>query len=131
MLLTLRAYWSDKHRFADFFHAVLFDGEEALSPDELQEMDSTYAEVITAKGKSSSVARYRDVVKMATYGFKSMFKECLKNRIIPFIITEELKMFYYRGLNEWKNESGYLLDTYLTAQEQFRAVMQYFRIEEE
>ena len=44
-----------------------------------------------------------------------MFKECLKYNIVPFIIEENLKMFYYRGLKEWYNEKGYLTDTCLTA----------------
>lgn len=57
-----------------------------------------------------------------------LFKECLRNNIVPFIITDDLKMFYYRGLHEWKTERGYLLDTCLTAQDQFKAVMDYFRI---
>lgn len=57
-----------------------------------------------------------------------LFKECLRNSIVPFIITDDLKMFYYRGLHEWKTERGYLLDTCLTAQDQFKAVMDYFRI---
>ena len=45
-----------------------------------------------------------------------MFKECLKYNIVPFIIEDNLKMFYYRGLKEWNNEKGYLTDTCLTAQ---------------
>ena len=44
-----------------------------------------------------------------------MFKECLANGLVPFIITDELKMFYYRGLQEWGRVRGYLLDTCLTA----------------
>lgn len=58
-----------------------------------------------------------------------LFKECLRNHIVPFIITDELKMFYYRGLHEWKSEPGFLTDTCLTAQDQFKIVMEYFRIE--
>ena len=46
-----------------------------------------------------------------------MFKECLKYNIVPFIIEDNLKMFYYRGLKEWNNEKGYLTDTCLTAQD--------------
>ena len=57
-----------------------------------------------------------------------LFKECLRNNIVPFIITDDLKMFYYRGLHAWKSERGYLLDTCLTAQDQFKSVMEYFRI---
>lgn len=57
-----------------------------------------------------------------------VFKECLKNNIVPFIITEQTKLFYYRGLKEWNNERGYLRDTCLTAQDQFKLVMDYFKI---
>lgn len=57
-----------------------------------------------------------------------MFKECLKHGIVPFIITEDLKMFYYRGLQEWPRVPGYLTDTCLTAQDRYKEVLQYFRI---
>ncbi|MCR5761005.1 MAG: Fic family protein [Sphaerochaetaceae bacterium] len=48
-----------------------------------------------------------------------MFKECLRNNIVPFIITEELKMYYYRGIRNWATEKEYLRDTCLTAQDYF------------
>ena len=57
-----------------------------------------------------------------------MFKECLKYNIVPFIIEDNLKMFYYRGLKEWDNEKGYLTDTCLTAQNRYKAYLDYFRI---
>lgn len=57
-----------------------------------------------------------------------MFKECLKNNIVPFIIDESLKMFYYRGLSEWNNEKGYLTDTCLSAQDKFKTYLEYFNI---
>ena len=57
-----------------------------------------------------------------------IFKECLKNNIIPFIIEDELKMYYYRGLKEWNTEKGYLTDTCLSAQDKFKKVLEYFRI---
>ena len=57
-----------------------------------------------------------------------MFKECLANGIVPFIITDELKMFYYRGLREWERVDGYLTDTCLTAQDQYKALLDYFKI---
>ena len=57
-----------------------------------------------------------------------MFKECLKYNIVPFIIEENLKLFYYRGLKKWYNEKGYLTDTCLTAQDQYKAYLDYFRI---
>lgn len=57
-----------------------------------------------------------------------LFKECLRHHIVPFIITEELKMFYYRGMQQWGQTNGFLTDTCLTAQDQYKAVMDYFRI---
>ena len=58
-----------------------------------------------------------------------MFKECLANGHVPFIITDELKLFYYRGLQKWPQVRGYLLDTCLTAQDNYKAVLDYFKIE--
>lgn len=57
-----------------------------------------------------------------------LFKECLRNNIVPFIIEDDIKMFYYRGLKEWKNERGYLRDTCLSAQDKFKKYLDYFRI---
>lgn len=57
-----------------------------------------------------------------------MFKECLANGIVPFIITEELKLFYYRGLKEWGHVNGYLTDTCLTAQDYYKKLLDYFKI---
>lgn len=57
-----------------------------------------------------------------------MFKECLANAYVPFIITDELKMYYYRGLSEWSHIRGYLTDTCLTAQDNYKSVLDYFRI---
>lgn len=58
-----------------------------------------------------------------------MFKECLANNIVPFIIDEDLKLFYYRGLQEWSHIKEYLLDTCLTAQDNYKDILQYFEIE--
>ncbi len=57
-----------------------------------------------------------------------LFKECLRWKIVPFIISDELKFFYYRGLREWKSERGYLRDTCLTAQDSFKKTLDYFEI---
>lgn len=57
-----------------------------------------------------------------------LFKECLRYNIVPFIIDEELKLFYYRGLYEWRQERGYLIDTCLAAQDQFKKYLDYFRV---
>ena len=60
-----------------------------------------------------------------------MFKECLKHNIVPFIITEELKMYYYRGIKNWKDEHGFLRDTCLTSQDAMKATLDYFGIKYE
>ncbi len=57
-----------------------------------------------------------------------LFKECLRNGIVPFIISDDLKMFYYRGLQNWPSEKGYLRDTCLTAQDQFKKTLDYFSV---
>ena len=57
-----------------------------------------------------------------------MFKECLKYNIVPFIIEDNLKLFYYRGLKEWNKEKGFLTDTCLTAQDRYKKYLDYFRI---
>lgn len=57
-----------------------------------------------------------------------LFKECLRNGIVPFIISDDLKMFYYRGLQNWPSEKGYLRDTCLTAQDQFKKILDYFSV---
>ncbi len=57
-----------------------------------------------------------------------MFKECLANGQVPFIITEDLKLYYYRGLREWNHIRGYLLDTCLAAQDNYKALLDYFKI---
>lgn len=60
-----------------------------------------------------------------------MFKECLKYNIVPFIIEDNLKLYYYRGLREWNQEKGYLTDTCLAAQDKYKTYLDFFRIEHE
>ncbi len=57
-----------------------------------------------------------------------MFKECLKNNVVPFIIEDEYKFFYYRGLSEYLKTKGYLLDTCLAAQDKYKLILDYFKI---
>lgn len=57
-----------------------------------------------------------------------MFKECLANGIVPFIITEDLRLFYYQGLQQWNQVQGFLRDTCLTAQDDYKSILDYFRI---
>jgi Fic family protein len=58
-----------------------------------------------------------------------MFKECLANNVVPFIIEEDLKLFYYRGLREWEKEKNNLMDTCLTAQDNYKTILNYFEID--
>lgn len=57
-----------------------------------------------------------------------MFRECLRFGFVPFIITDELKIFYYRGLHNWPRIKDYLMDTCLTAQDNFKILLHKFRI---
>lgn len=57
-----------------------------------------------------------------------MFRECLRFGHVPFIITDELKMFYYNGLRNWPTIKGYLMDTCLSAQDNFKILLDKFRI---
>ena len=58
-----------------------------------------------------------------------MFKECLANNIVPFIIDESLKFYYYRGLKEWTTERGYLLDTCRSGQDLYKHFLDYFKVD--
>ncbi|GEM_PF-6192 len=57
-----------------------------------------------------------------------LFKECIKYNIVPFIIDDEHKMFYYRGLSNWTDERGFLRETCLSVQDKFKEDMDYFKI---
>ena len=56
------------------------------------------------------------------------FKECLRFNIVPFIIEDSKKMFYYRGLKEWNSEQGFLIETCLDGQDTYKALLKYFDI---
>ena len=113
-------------------------GNETTAPEDVhREIKALFKEYNGKKRKS-----FEDIIDLhqrfeAIHPFQDgngrvgrlvMFKECLANGYVPFIITEELKMFYYRGLREWNNVRGYLLDTCLTAQDNYKAVLDYFKI---
>lgn len=57
-----------------------------------------------------------------------LFWQCLQNGIVPFIITDKLRLYYYRGIQNWGEANGYLRDTCLTAQDQYTALLDYFKI---
>lgn len=106
--LTLKSGTSDSRK--DWFAA----GDYKKLPNEVGGMDTALPEEVASKMKAL----------LTTYNVK----EDLKYNIVPFIIEDNLKMFYYRGLKEWDNEKGYLTDTCLTAQDRYKAFFDYFRI---
>ena len=127
-------------------------GEYKKLPNEVGGIDTTLPEEVHTEVKALLVwynslenVTFEDIVEFhvrferihpfqdgnGRVGRLIMFKECLKHNIVPFIIDEEHKLFYYRGLKEWQSERGYLMDTCLSAQDQFRAVLKYFRIDVE
>lgn len=86
----------------------------------------TLADIIDFHVRFESIHPFQD--GNGRVGRLIMFKECLRNNIVPFIISDDKKMFYYRGLNEWRAERGFLTDTCLVAQDQFKKYLEYFRI---
>lgn len=88
--------------------------------------EKTLTEIIDFHYRFESIHPFQD--GNGRVGRLIMFKECLRNGIVPFIIGDNVKMFYYRGLHEWQTEKGYLIDTCLSAQDQFKKYLDYFRI---
>ena len=84
----------------------------------------TIKEIIGFHYKFESIHPFQD--GNGRVGRIIMFKECLKNNIIPFIIQDADKLFYYRGLKEYKTEKGYLVDTCLNAQDQYTKMIEYY-----
>ena len=124
-------------------------GDYKKLPNEVGGMDTTIPEEVADKMKillmeynAKDAKTFEDILDLhvkferihpfqdgnGRIGRLIMFKECLKNNIVPFIVDDNLKMFYYRGLKEWANEKGYLTDTCLTAQDKYKAYLDYFRI---
>lgn len=88
--------------------------------------EKTFADILDFHVKFERIHPFQD--GNGRIGRLIMFKECLKYNIVPFIVDDNLKMFYYRGLKEWDNEKGYLMDTCLSAQDKYKAYLYYFRI---
>lgn len=103
------------------------DKMKALLTEYNGKEEKTFEDVLDFHVKFERIHPFQD--GNGRVGRLIMFKECLKYNIVPFIIEDNLKMFYYRGLKEWNNEKGYLTDTCLTAQDKYKAYLDYFRIE--
>ncbi len=113
-------------------------GEETVLPQDVQKR----MKALLAEYNANKKASFDDILDFhvqferihpfqdgnGRVGRLLMFWQCLQNNIAPFIITEELRMFYYRGLQNWGQVNGYLRDTCLTAQDEYKKLMAYFRI---
>lgn len=99
---------------------------KALLSEYNAKKDKTLVDIIDLHQRFELIHPFQD--GNGRVGRLIMFKECLAGRIVPFIITEELKWFYYRGLSEWGHVNGYLTDTCLTAQDNYKALLDYFKI---
>ena len=99
---------------------------KALLADYNAKTSKSLEDIINLHQKFETIHPFQD--GNGRVGRLVMFKECLSNGIVPFIITEELKLFYYRGLREWEHINGYLTDTCLTAQDNYKALPDYFII---
>ena len=102
------------------------DKMKALLAEYNRKEEKTFEDILNFHVKLERIHPFQD--GNGRVGRLIMFKECLKYNIVPFIIEDNLKMFYYRGLKEWNNEKGYLMDTCLTAQDRYKEYLDYFRI---
>lgn len=103
------------------------DNMKALLAEYNAKSKKTFEDILDFHVKFERIHPFQD--GNGRVGRLIMFKECLKYNIVPFIIEDRLKLFYYRGLKEWDREKGYLRDTCLTAQDKYKAYLDYFRID--
>ena len=98
----------------------------ALLTEYNADKDKTLEDIIDFHVRFESIHPFQD--GNGRVGRLILFKECLRNGIVPFIIGDDMKLFYYRGLHEWSREKGYLTDTCLATQDDFKKYLDYFRI---
>ena len=102
------------------------DKMKALLAEYNRKEEKTFEDILNFHVKLERIHPFQD--GNGRVGRLIMFKECLKYNIVPFIIEDNLKMFYDRGLKEWDNEKGYLTDICLRAQEKYNGYLEYLRI---
>ena len=100
---------------------------QALLKEYNAKRDKTFEDILDLHHRFECIHPFQD--GNGRVGRLLMFKECLANGHVPFIITDDLKMFYYRGLQHWPHIKGYLMDTCLTAQDHYKELLNYFRIQ--
>lgn len=89
--------------------------------------DKTFEDILQFHKDFESIHPFQD--GNGRVGRLIIFKECLSHDIVPFVIDEAHKLFYYRGLKEWNNEKGYLVDTCLSCQDVYKSWLDYFHID--
>ncbi len=113
-------------------------GEETVSPDDVHKrMKELLAEYNSLKHPDFDNVLNFHVQFERIHPFQDgngrvgrllLFWQCLQADIVPFIITEDLRLYYYRGIQNWGRVNGYLRDTCLSAQDNYKAVLDYFGI---
>lgn len=102
------------------------DGMKKLLAEYNRKKEKTLEDILEFHVRFENIHPFQD--GNGRVGRLIMFKECLKYHIVPFIIEDEMKLFYYRGLNEWHQEPGFLRDTCLAAQDKYKIYLDYFEI---
>ena len=115
-------------------------GRETCKPDEvprameklvkeyLNKQNVTFEDIVAFHANFEQIHPFQD--GNGRVGRLIAFKECLRWNIIPFIIEDSKKGYYYRGLSNWNEERGWLIDTCLDGQDSFKAILRLFNMPE-